>query len=62
MDRIEFISETDPMWASTIISFFNDYPEFVNYAYLVPLFRTDPMPYKNVHTDVQSTLDILIGS
>ncbi len=50
MERIEFISEHDPVWASKIISFFNDYPEFVKYAYLIPLMRAEPMPYKNVHT------------
>ncbi len=49
MERIEFISETDPMWAMTIINFFNDYPEFVKYAYMVPLLRRETMPYKNVN-------------
>lgn len=49
MERIEFISENDPMWAMTIINFFNDYPEFVKYAYMVPLFRAEHMPYKNVN-------------
>ena len=49
MERIEFISENDPMWAMTIINFFNDYPEFVKYAYMVPLFRAESMSYKNVN-------------
>ncbi len=49
MERIAIISEYDPVWASKIISFFNDYPEFVNYAYLIPLMRAEPMPYKNVN-------------
>ena len=50
MNRLEFISQVNPIWAITIYTFMELYPEFRPYEYLVPINPIEPIPYKNVNT------------
>jgi hypothetical protein len=50
MNRIELISQINPIWAVTISTFVEAYPEFKPYIYLAPINPIEPIPYTNVNT------------
>jgi hypothetical protein len=48
--RFQFITQQNPLWAVTIYTFFEEYPEFQPYAYLVPLSPHESCPYPGIDT------------
>jgi hypothetical protein len=56
MNRLELISQINPVWAVTISSFIEQYPEFKPYEYLAPLTPIESIPYKNVNTLFQGIM------
>jgi hypothetical protein len=50
MNRLELISQINPIWAITISNFIEEYPEFKQYVYMAPIHQIEPIPYKNVNT------------
>jgi hypothetical protein len=50
MNRINQITQINPVWAANINEFLNKYPEFKQYEYLVPISPVTGPQYKNVNT------------
>ena len=62
MNRLEYISQIDPIWAITIYEFMNDYPEFCKYNSLIPLHSRESIPYKNVSTLFQGVMHYICAT
>lgn len=56
MNRLEIISQINPIWAITISCFIEEYPEFKPFVYLAPINPIEPIPYINVHTLFQGIM------
>ena len=56
MNRLEFISQINPVWAVTISNFMDEYPEFKPYLFMAPINPIEPLPYTNVNTLFQAVM------
>ena len=56
MNRIELISQINPVWAVTIISFVDEYPEFKPYMFMAPINQMETMPFTNVNSLFQAVM------
>ena len=56
MNRLELISQINPVWAVTINNFMDEYPEFKPYLFMAPINPTEPLPYTNVNTLFQAIM------
>lgn len=50
MERLQIISQINPVWAVTISSFIEMYPEFKEYQFLAPIHQVETCPYPNINT------------
>ena len=56
MNRLQYISQINPFWAVHISNFIEEYPEFKQYEYLIPIHPVEPIPYTNVNTLFQAIM------
>ena len=56
MNRLEYISQINPVWAVTISNFMDEYPEFKPYLFMAPINPIEPLPYTNVNTLFQAVM------
>lgn len=62
MNRLELISQINPIWAITISNFIEEYPEFKQYVYMAPINQIEPVPYKNVNTLFQGIMHYICSA
>ena len=62
MNRLELISQINPIWAITISNFIEDYPEFKQYVYMAPINQIEKIPYKNVSTLFQAIMHYICSA
>jgi len=46
--RLQIISLIDTKWANHIYKFIQEYPEFIPYVYVAPLYKLEPIPYPHI--------------
>lgn len=62
MERLQIISQINPVWAVTISLFIEMYPEFKEYQYLAPIYQVEKMPYPNVNTLFEAIMFYICSS
>jgi hypothetical protein len=62
MNRLELISQINPIWAITISNFIEEYPEYKQYVYMAPINQIEQIPYKNVNTLFQAIMHYICSA